>query len=41
MTGRVDDERVLQSGIFSVVRKYGATLNATVIRDFEEIAVKN
>lgn len=41
ITWRIDDEKVFEEGVFSVVRKYSATLSATVIRDFEEIAAAN
>lgn len=36
MTGQVSRERNIPSGVWSTVRKYSTTLDATVIRDFEE-----
>lgn len=36
MTGYVSKEQRITSGVWSTVRKYSTTLDATVIRDFEE-----
>jgi phage terminase large subunit len=35
-TGQISRTRKIMSGVWSTVRKYAATLDATVIRDFEE-----
>lgn len=35
-TGQVSRNRVIHKGVWSTVRKYSTTLDATVIRDFEE-----
>lgn len=36
MTGQISRTRSIKKGVWSTVRKYAATLDATVIRDFEE-----
>ena len=36
MTGYVSKEQRITSGVWSTVRKFSTTLDATVIRDFEE-----
>lgn len=41
MTGKIDNKKVYDEWVLSVVRKYSATLNATVIRDFEQIIADN
>lgn len=35
-TGRVDEYKTFDKGIFSIVRKYSANLRTSVIRDFED-----
>ena len=35
-TGKISRERWIKKGVWSTVRKYSTTLDATVIRDFEE-----
>lgn len=35
-TGQISRERIIGKGVWSTVRKYSTTLDATVIRDFEE-----
>lgn len=41
LTGKIDDYSYFEEWVLSIVRKYGATLNATVIRDWEEIITNN
>jgi len=41
VTGKIDNDKYFDDWILSIVRKYSATLNATVIRDFEEIISSN
>jgi hypothetical protein len=35
-TGQISRDRTIEKGVWSTVRKYSTTLDATVIRDFEE-----